>query len=497
MLKIKQALISVYNKEGVVELAKTLAESGIEIFATGGTADELRKAGIRVRWTSELTGFPEILGGKVKTLHPDIFAKILATEEEAEKLGIERFQLIVVNLYPPDKEPDIGGVSLIRAGIKAQDRTLVLVSPEDYNLLRLILKNTGGIPDDILRELNKKAALYVVKYQLENYKEYFGYDVLPYVFEKFGELKYGTNPQRKAYVLVNYGYPPDFEILKNNLSLNNLYDADSAIRCALSCGRTFPNKVCACIVKHGSPCGVALADEPKEAISKAWDSDPKSAYGGILSISSFFPEYAADVLKDKFLEVIVAPSFDDLALQKLYKKRTRIIRSGENFTKKIIEIKSSMGAFTYEEYSEDDEDIKEEDMKATWDFDFLEEEIKELLFAYQVVRFAKSNGIVISTNFQTIGIAGGFTSRIDAMEFAIKKAKEFILAKNNAPQKIFVASDGFFPFPDSVELLRENFKEQDIFVAQPGGSIRDKEVIEKAKNLNIKMFITGKRCFRH
>ncbi len=157
MLKIRQALISSYEKEGIIELAKTLDELGIEIFATGGTADKLKKAGIKVRWTSELTGFPEILGGKVKTLHPDIFAKILATEEEAEKLGIERFQLLVVNLYPPDKEPDIGGVSLIRAGIKAQDRTLVLVSPEDYNLLRLILKNTGGVPDDILRELNKKS----------------------------------------------------------------------------------------------------------------------------------------------------------------------------------------------------------------------------------------------------------------------------------------------------------------------------------------------------
>ncbi len=277
--------------------------------------------------------------------------------------------------------------------------------------------------------LTKKAALYVIKYQLENYKEYFGYDVLPYVFEKYMELKYGTNPQRKAYVLINYGYPPDFEVLKNDLSLNNLYDADSATRCALSCGRIFGDKVCACIVKHGSPCGVALADDPKEAISKACDSDPKSAYGGIIAISSFFPEYAADSLKDKFVEVIVAPSFDDMALQKLYKKRARIIRAGENFTKKIIEIKSSMGAVTYEEYSEDDEDIKEEDMKPTWNFDFSEEEIKELVFAYQVARFTKSNAIVISTNFQTIGIAGGFTSRVDATEFAIKKSKRIYIKK--------------------------------------------------------------------
>lgn len=505
MLEIKRALISVYDKNGIVELAKVLSDLGISIFATGGTAEKLKKAGIKAGWIAELTGFPEILGGKVKTLHPDIFARILATEEEAKEIGIERFQLIVVNLYPPELEPDIGGVSLIRAGIKAGDRTLVLVDNQDYNLVGLILKNQRGIPDDILKELNKKAAIYVLKYQIENYRKYFGWDIFPYVFEKFLDLRYGTNPGRKGNLYSIDGIRPDFEIIKGEVSLNNLYDCDSAVRCAFSLSRHFKDKVCACVVKHGSPSGVALGEEPREAIEKAWESDSKSAYGGVLAVSSILPEYAVEVLKDKFLEVICAPAFEDEAVKKLMMKKARIIRAGEEFTERIIEIKNAMGGALVEEYSDKSEDIKKEDFKPAYEFDFSEHDLKEMIFSYEVARFTKSNAVVISSNFQTLGIGGGFTSRVDAAEFAIKKTKEFLKSqekknKKKVFEKFYVSSDGFFPFPDSVEIIANELKTigaREIFIAHPGGSIRDKEVIETARKLGVKMFITSRRCFRH
>lgn len=503
MLKVRTALISVYDKRGVDDFAKKLESLNIDIFATGGTAAYLKNANVNVRYLAEITGFPEILGGKVKTLHPDIFARILATEEEAQRLSMSRFDLLVVNLYEPSIEPDIGGVSLIRAGIKAGDRTLVITDPKDYELVYLTLKNNGIIHYDLLQELNRKAARYVLKYQLENYVKYFGWDFIPFVFEVYKDLRYGTNPDRKGFLLVS-GSLPDFEILKGDISLNNIYDVDSAVRCALALKRIL-GKHSSCIVKHGSPCGASSSEDPLESINLAWNADQKSAYGGILAISFPMVGLIAKELKGKFFEVIAAPHFDDKAIEILSTKKARLIRFGENFVKdENIEIKSALGGFIYEKYSELNEDIRESDFKPAYEFEFSDEDIKELMFSYTVARFGKSNCIAITSGFQTLGIGVGFTSRVDSAEFALKKLNEYI--SNNKQnkrefKKFFVSSDGFFPFPDSIELIntriKENFHDSQIFVAHPGGSIRDKDVIETAEKLGVKLFATGKRCFRH
>ncbi len=514
MLEIKNALISVYDKRGIVEFSKAIEKLGITIFATGGTAEELKRNGVKVRWVAELTGFPEILGGKVKTLHPDVFARILATEEEAEKLGMERFELIVVNLYPPEEEPDIGGVSLIRAGVKAGDRTLVITHPEDYSLVRMTLKNSGGIPYDMLEELNRKSAGYVVKYQIENYRKYFKWDFVPIFLEKSFDLRYGTNPTRAGFFAEDFNYPADFEVIKGDVSLNNLYDSDSAVRCAYALSRVFPGRFATCIVKHGTPCGVAVSDDPVDSIEKAWESDSKSAYGGILAFSSVMIEAISKALKDKFLEVICAPDFDDGAVKNLMVKKARLIRVGKKFTEnKIRDIRPALGGFLVEEYSDIDEDIKAEDIKPAYEFKYCQKDIDELKFAYTVVRFVKSNAVAVSSGFQTLGIGGGLTSRVDSAWFATQKFREFLLSSENKekkreiPEKIYVASDGFFPFPDSIEVIHNEVekikkefgwrKETEIYVVEPGGSIRDKDVVEVARKLGIKIFLTGKRCFRH
>lgn len=502
MLKVKNALISVFDKDGINEFGKNLESLGITLFATRGTAETLRKNNVKVKLIEELTGFPEILGGKVKTLHPDIFARILSNEEEAENLRISRFELIITNLYSPDMEPDIGGVALIRAGIKAGEKTAVITDKKDYNLVYLTLKNTGGIPDDLVEELNRKAARYVLKYQLENYVKYFGWKFIPEIFEVYRDLKYGTNPNRKGF-LITSNAAPDFEVLKGELSLNNIYDTDSAVRCALALERIL-GKPSACIVKHGSPCGAASSDNPIECINLAWDSDSKSAYGGILAVSFPIVGKIASELKGKFFEVITSPNFDDIASEILASKKARLVRIGRNFIdKKIIEIRSSLGAFTYEEYKDTDEDIRKEDLKPAYEFQFSHQDIEELMFSYTISRFGKSNCIAITSNFQTLGIGNGFTSRVDSTEFALKKLSEFLSnkKKKSLPKKFYVSSDGFFPFPDSIELIHSSIKkispDAEIFVAHPGGSIRDKEITETAKKLGIKMFITNKRCFRH
>ncbi len=504
MIKVKNALISVYEKRGIVEFARALRDLSIQIFATGGTAEHLHRAGIDAKWVSELTGTQEMLGGKIKTLHPDIFARILATDDEAEKLKIERIQLIVVNLYPPDIEPDIGGVSLIRAGLKAKERTAVVCSPDDYEIVALNLRTKGIIPDDLRDELNKKSATYVLKYQLENYIKYFNFPFFPFVFEKKMKLKYGTNPNREGFFSTQWGIPSDFEVLKGELSYNNIYDADSAVRCALATSRV-TRKLCACVVKHGTPCGVAASDDPAEAIKRAWGADERSAYGGVLATSFPLTKYSAKELEGKFLEVIASPDFDSDAIDVLMKKKARVIRTGLDFPEDIVEIKNALGGFLIERYSDYQEDISKDDFKPAYEFDFSERDIMELMFSYTVVRFARSNAVCVSSGLRTLAVASGFTARVEAVEFAMMKAVNKLLKegenRNDGGHKsIYVSSDGFFPFPDSIEIIKSEGEKagvNEIFVAHPGGSIRDKEVIKISEELRVKLFTTGKRCFKH
>lgn len=500
MLRVKNVLISVFNKEGIVEFARDLESLGLNLFATGGTADILRKVGVRVKPLSEITGFPEILGGKVKTLHPDIFARILATHEEAEVARIMRFEMLVVNLYSPDMEPDIGGVSLIRAGIKAGDRTVVVFDRRDYDRVVWNIKNFGGIPHPLLEELNRKAARYVLEYQLRNYREHFRWDFIPIVLEVAHELRYGTNPTRRGFLLSD-GTSSSVEFLKGDISLNNLYDADSSARCAFALKRIL-NTDSACIVKHGSPCGVASSDDPEALIELAWESDPKSAYGGIIAVTFPISAQIAERMKGKFFEVIVSPAFDEEAIRILSSKRARLIRVEESFlSKKIVEIRGVLGGYTYEEYKDDDEDIRESDFRPTYEFEFSAEDIRELMFSYTVARFGKSNCVAITSGFQLWGIGVGMTARVDAAEFAVRKLRDLVSSCGKTARRFYVSSDGFFPFPDSLRVISDGIKgvfpDAEIFVAHPGGSIRDSEVVKTARELGVKLFVTGKRCFRH
>ncbi len=502
MVEVKNCLISVYNKDGVLKFASELSKLGVRIYATDGTAKHLLAGGVKVIPISKITGFDKLLDGNIKTLHPGIFKRILATEKEAKKLKTKRFEMLVVNLYPPEKEPDIGGVSLIRAGIKRWNETVVVVDPQDYGVVENGLKQERGVDDKIRDELNKKAAIYVLKYQIENYRKYYGWELLPYLIEIKKELRYGTNPSRKGFVgseLPTYS----FDVLKGEISYNNVYDADSALRCALALQRIF-KKPSVCIVKHGSPCGASVADDQSEAIRRAWESDPISAYGGVIALPFKIKYPSAEQLKGKFFDVIVMLDSDAESQMVIYNKNAKIIKVGKeaiDSTEKIMEIRSALGSYIIEIYSDNEEDIQSHNFKPAYTFDFSDSDIRELEFSYTVARFVKSNAVVVSSGFQTLGVGGGSTSRIDATKFALMKTKEFLKRQEERVEKFYISSDGFFPFPDSIETIYEEIRsvvpDSEIFVAQPGGSIRDEEVIKVAEKLGVKMFITGKRCFRH
>ncbi len=503
------ALISVWDKRGVDKLAEELVRLGYKIVSSGGTARFLKERGISVVEVSEITGFPEILDGRVKTLHPKIHGGILYRDwvekdrEEIEKLGIEPVEIVVVNLYPfeekrkenlPLKELlefiDIGGPTLIRAAAKNFLRVAVLTDPDDYDEFVEKLKR-GELTEDYRAKLAVKAFAHTSYYdaviyntlrELTQTEETLKEETVP--MKLLGELRYGENPHQRGWLFKNpleeLGLTNVRILQGKKMSFNNYLDADAAVKLVSE----IPERACV-IVKHTNPCGVAVGESTKEAFLKALEGDPVSAFGGIVAFNDTVDGETAEELTKLFLEIVVAPAFTPEALQILSKKKNlRVIKYfGRTVWK---DLKKISGGFLLQD--EDTELYKE--LQTVTKRKPTERELEDLLFAWRVVKHTKSNAIVVAKDKQVLGVGMGLTSRVDALKLAISKAKEFGKDLKGA----VVASDAFFPFRDSVDIA---CSEGITAFIQPGGSIRDKEVIEAANEYNAAMVFTGMRHFKH
>ncbi|MDI3472612.1 MAG: phosphoribosylaminoimidazolecarboxamide formyltransferase / cyclohydrolase [Thermotogaceae bacterium] len=505
---VRRVLISLSDKNGIEELAKFLAENGAEILSTGGTASFLRKLGIEVKEVSEETKFPEILSGRVKTLHPHIFGGILRRDniesdlKELEKTGIKPIDMVVVNLYPFEmvsektndedtliENIDIGGVTLIRAAAKNYKNVIVIVDPKDYNNVLEQLKTTGDVDLKTRKKLALKAFERTVKYDsaiLQKLSEVFNeLPVETIIAKNAGSLRYGENPHQSAFI---YKFEAEnlldkVEILHGiELSYNNWLDSVSVINML----RDFPENS-AVIVKHTNPCGAAWKEDTYNSYKEALSTDPLSAYGGIVGIKGKVDEKLAQALNEHFFEIVIALDYDNDALDILRKKKKRRIVKLKEFPKGNYEYRFLDGIILKQEKDKgnvfDKFDVKT-DGKVS------EEQKRELEFAMTVCKHVKSNAIVISKNMKVLGIGAGQMSRVDALKIALMKAKEF----GHDLRDSFLASDAFFPFADSIEIAH---KAGIKFVVEPGGSIRDDEVIQKAQELGITLVFSGKRHFKH
>ncbi|MGQ9618697.1 MAG: bifunctional phosphoribosylaminoimidazolecarboxamide formyltransferase/IMP cyclohydrolase [Candidatus Aminicenantia bacterium] len=505
-MMIKRALISVADKKNLDWFAKGLSELGIEIIATGGTASLLKEHLIPHAKVEDITHFPEILDGRVKTLHPSIFAGILYLRKSYEQrnqlqeFGIGPIDMVVVNFYPFEKiakkKPplekmldliDIGGPSLVRASAKNFQDVIVIVDPDDYEWVLSILKKNEDIDLSKRKELAVKAFKTTCLYDFNIYsffsseKEDFPEEIFFHA-EKAMKLRYGENPHQRGVLYLEEESPlKEMKIHGGKeLSYNNFLDIDSVYTMISSFHEPF-----AVIIKHTNPCGAGIGKNINEAFRKAFETDPKSAFGGIIGVNREVNDELVQEISKHYFEVIVAPSYSEKALSILTKKKNlRIIEMKLGF-KDDKDFKRVCGGYLYQD--KDNAEIKREDLKIVSKRAPTEEEIEDMIFSWRIVKFVKSNAIVIGKKGQTIGIGAGQMSRVDSVELAIKKA--------NIPiQGSALASDAFFPFPDSIEILG---KAGITSIIQPGGSIRDKEVIEKADELGIAMVFTGIRHFRH
>lgn len=515
MPKVKRALISVYDKTYVDEFAQNLVNLGVEIISTGGTAEMLRRNGIPVMEISTYTGFPEMLGGRVKTLNPHIFAGILAIrgskihEDELKKHRIGFIDLVCVNLYPFEQvasDPtstlddvlemiDIGGPSLIRAAAKNFKGVVVVVDPQDYHLVIHELQTRGFVSEKTAFFLATKAFNHTATYDTQIFNFFSGKlgrkeipDVMNIMLSKKMNLRYGENPHQKA-SLYSMPLPPGIFITRaeqlhgKELSYNNLLDADAALQVV----KEFQQPA-VCIVKHTNPCGVAVSRKGLlDAYQKAFSTDPVSAYGGIVAFNRIVTEEVSSALVENFYEIVIAPDYDPEALKILKtRKNLRILKIPfEGMKYAPYEYRSIEGGMLVQE--KDTIVFKPSQLKVVTKRKPSKKEMNALKFAFTVVKYVKSNAIVITDANSTIGIGAGQTSRIDAVRIAIQKARR-------STKGAVAASDGFFPFRDSVDELA---KAGITAIIQPGGSIRDQESIEAANEHNIAMVFTDIRHFRH
>ncbi len=511
VLKIKRALISVADKSGLIDLVKNLLQWDIEIISTGGTYNELLKNGIYVKLIEEFSGFPEILGGRVKTLNPRIFASILANLKdsdhikELEKLEIQSIDLVVVNLYPFDKQItkqplqleeaieliDIGGQALLRAAAKNFENKVVVCNPSRYAILiDELRRHSGCVTYKTRLEFAKEVFQYTFRYEacIAKYFSSIGEtnkkmpETFSLLFRKVSELRYGENPHQQAALYGDfYNY---FEKLHGKeLSFNNIVDIEAAYE--LISDFTEPT---AAIIKHTNPCGVGSDERLIEAYKKAYSTDPKAAFGGVIAFNRELDLETAKAVNELFTEVIIAPNFPTEVLDFLRKKKDRrLIRSLKPLDEEIS-IKKIAGGILVQEV--DHENINQNEWKVVTKRQPTEEEILAMLYGWRVVKHLKSNAIVFSRPDRTIGVGAGQMSRVDSTKFAILKAKKAKLDLKNSA----MASDGFFPFPDSI---KEAAKVGVSAVIQPGGSIRDAEVIQTADEKNMTMVFTGIRHFKH
>jgi phosphoribosylaminoimidazolecarboxamide formyltransferase/IMP cyclohydrolase len=512
--KIRRALLSVSDKTGIVEFARGLAELGIEIISTGGTAGELADAGIEVRSISDLTGFPEIMDGRVKTLHPKLYAGLLAVRDNtehmraAEEHGVEFVDLVCVNLYPfertaarrgaSDEEVienvDIGGPTMIRAAAKNHAYTAPVVDPVSYDAVLDELRESDCHLSFGTREsLASEAFAYTARYDtaiarwFQEKREDFP-PLFVRAFEKILELPYGENPHQRAAYYEQIGARTHVLSMVSQLggkpiSFNNLLDLDAG-RLLLS---EFQIPSCV-IIKHNNPCGVAVGSTALEAYRRAFVCDPQSAFGGIVLLNRRVDAELAKELADQFIEVLFARGYDDAALGTLAEKpNTRILDDRERRTPNMIEphLRQVVGGLLVQDRDFDLEERGE--MQVVTERRPTEVEWQELSFAWRVCKHVKSNGIVISKHLSTIGIGAGQMSRVDAVRLALEKAPDDVAGG-------VLASDAYFPFADGPELALEAGIKA---IIQPGGSVRDHLTVESVDRAGGAMVFTSRRHFLH
>ena len=493
MIKIKTALLSVYDKTGILELAEFLAKNNVEILSSGGTAKHLIKNGIEVTEVSDYTGSPEMFDGRVKTLHPKIHAGILARGEKAskelEEFGAKKIDLVVVNLYPFSEEVakdsseqeiiekiDIGGPAMLRAAAKNFKHTIAICNPENYGLIK-----TDGIDEEDSKDFASEVFVVTQQYDL---------DVACWL-SKISEpveidLRYGENPHQSADFFVEEECPIDFKrpIQGKQISYNNVVDALSA----WSCCAEFEDPT-VCIVKHTNPCGVASADDLQKAYDKAFSTDPTSAFGGVIALNKTATE---DVIKkmidNQFIEVLVAPDFDKDAKKILEAKPNIRVLKAQIMNPVTKELKSFSGVHLSQEV--DNIDFSEINLKTVSQEKPDKTDLKDMIFALKVAKHVKSNAIVIAKDQMTLGIGAGQMSRVISTQIAFMKADEEGLDSKNC----VLASDAFFPFRDNIDLAAEKGVKH---IIQPGGSVKDDEVINAADEHKISMTMTGVRHFKH
>ena len=507
---IKRALISVFDKTGLDKLAEALFKAGIEIFASGGTAAFLKKSGCAVTELETITGFSDMLEGRVKTLHPMIFGGILADPgiakhaEDIKKFNIQKFDMVVVNLYPfeekvvgsnlPPQEAiewiDIGGSALIRASAKNFAHVAILISPNDYPAVIDYINTTNDIPYEFKMKLAQRAFEFTSYYDamVSNYfakgsKEFPVFLTLP--LKKVQEPRYGENPHQKSciYRQVAYGGTSiiDMEQLHGKeMSFNNYID----VQAAYDLVNELPHGACA-IIKHTNPCGAAVGVTSLDAYKKALSTDTDAAFGGVIAFNIELDAPCAQEISAMFTECIIAPSFTQEALDILKtKKNVRLLKLPQSVHDyHSWDIRRVKGGFLVQEW-----DIKgEEQWKVVTERQPTEYEKKALSFAWTLVKHIKSNAIVFTTDTQTIGVGAGQMSRVDSVKLAKMKAR-------SALKNTVCASDAFFPFKDNVE---EIALAGATAIIQPGGSIRDEDSIQEANKQGLVMIFTGARHFKH
>ncbi|MES2364363.1 MAG: bifunctional phosphoribosylaminoimidazolecarboxamide formyltransferase/IMP cyclohydrolase [Pseudomonadota bacterium] len=520
MAFIERALISVSDKTGVLEFAKGLREFNIEIISTGGTAKMLAEHGIQVTEVADYTGFPEMLDGRVKTLHPKIHGGILARRDLAEHAeairhaGIGYIDLVVVNLYPfsqtvakpgcslPDaiENIDIGGPTMVRSAAKNYQHVAVVTDPADYATVLTELKtNHGSVSTGSCYNLARKAFSHTAQYDsaISNYltaRELNGEQAdfpsrLNLNFERVQSMRYGENPHQAAAFYRDLNPAPGTlahytQLQGKELSYNNIGDADAAWECI----KTFDAPACV-IIKHANPCGVAVATDPLSAYRLAFATDSTSAFGGIIAFNREVDAATAEAISGQFMEVLIAPAYSAAALELLAKKvNVRVLAIPLAAGHNLLEIKRVGGGLLVQ--SADTFNITAADLKVVSQRQPSPQEIQDMLFAWRVAKFVKSNAIVFAAKGQTLGVGAGQMSRVDSTRIAVIKAGQANLPLTGCA----VASDAFFPFRDGVDILAAAGAKA---VIQPGGSIKDAEVIAAADEHGIAMVFTGHRHFRH
>jgi phosphoribosylaminoimidazolecarboxamide formyltransferase/IMP cyclohydrolase len=521
-VRVERALLSVSDKTGIADFARGLEGLGIEIVSTGGTAAALREAGIEVRDVAELTGSPEILDGRVKTLHPRLHAALLARRDEPEHMralkeeGIEPIDLVCVNLYPFERTVaaadvteaeaveniDIGGPTMIRAAAKNHSAVAVVVRPESYDAVLAELQESGGeVSPETRHWLANEAFALTARYDAAisrwfslRYEAYPEHWVMSH--EKFLDLSYGENPHQTAALYIEAGSRSHVlskvaKLHGRALSFNNVLDLDSARRVLAEFDRP-----AAVIVKHNNPCGAAVAETVGEAYDRALACDPLSAFGGVIALNRPVEADLAERLHDNFIEVLIAPGYDDAALDVLRRKEAvRILADDErrDYEDRERDVKRVRGGLLVQEPDRVTEGragmevaTKVAPDDARWD---------DLEFAWKVCRHVRSNAIVFARDGATLGIGAGQMSRVDSVRIAIEKAQDAAVEGVTRPlEGAVVASDAFFPFSDGPQRAIEVGA---VAFIQPGGSVRDNEVVAACDEAGVAMVFTGRRHFRH